>query len=153
MEIPTLLSDAAPRPVVAAYPMETVVAEKLHAMVQHGLINTRMKDYFDLWRIAGSLPFEGQVLSDAIASTFRRQQRPLPDHPQGLSDAMVARSGSQWQAFVKKQKLDAPMDFGAVVTRVGEFLLPVIAAARLDGPPPADWQPGSGWSPSSSPAP
>lgn len=148
MEIPTLLPDAAPRPVVAAYPMETVVAEKLHAMVQHGLVNTRMKDYFDLWRIAGSLPFDGQVLSEAIASTFRRQERLLPAHPQGLSDAMVERSGSQWGAFVRKQKLDAPLDFGEVVARVGDFLIPVIAAARQDTPAPAEWVPGSGWIPS-----
>jgi predicted nucleotidyltransferase component of viral defense system len=148
MEIPTLLPGMAPRPVVAAYPMETVIAEKLHAMVQHGLINTRMKDYFDLWRISETLPFEGQVLADAVASTFRRQQRPLPAHPQGLSDGMVESSGTQWQAFVRKQKLDAPLDFGEVVARVGEFLIPVIAAARLDCAPPADWTPGSGWSPS-----
>jgi len=148
MEIPTLLPDIAPKPVVSAYPMETVVAEKFHAMVQHGLLNTRMKDYFDLWRISETMGFDGEVLAKAISSTFERQRRPLPEEPQGLSDTMASKSAAQWKAYIGKQGLQAPADFGEVVSKVRDFLSPVIAAARLDADPPAEWMPGQGWSPS-----
>jgi len=153
MEIPTLLPDIAPKPLVSAYPMETVVAEKFHAMAQHGLLNTRMKDYFDLWRISETMGFDGEVLTRAISSTFERQRRPVPEEPQGLSDTMATRSGPQWQAYVGKQGLQAPADFGEIVSKVRDFLNPVIAAARQDGPPPAEWMPGQGWFPSPGMAP
>jgi predicted nucleotidyltransferase component of viral defense system len=35
-----------------AYPKEAVVAEKFHAMLRHGSLNSRMKDYYDVWLIS-----------------------------------------------------------------------------------------------------
>lgn len=54
-----------PSAVVKAYPPETVVAEKLEALVTLGLRNTRMKDFFDLWVIARTFAFDGVTLSAA----------------------------------------------------------------------------------------
>jgi hypothetical protein len=47
LEYPGLLEDL-PRPKLRAYPRETVVAEKFHAMVFLGVRTSRMKDYFDV---------------------------------------------------------------------------------------------------------
>lgn len=47
LEYPSLLD--LPRPRLRAYPRETVIAEKLHAMEYLGLRNSRMKDYFDVY--------------------------------------------------------------------------------------------------------
>ena len=52
VEYPTLLDF--PSPVLMAYPKETVIAEKLEAMTTLGLLNSRVKDYFDLWRLSPS---------------------------------------------------------------------------------------------------
>ena len=65
-------------PRLRAYPKETVVAEKLEAIVQLGLANTRMKDFYDLLVIARTFPFEGELLCDAIAKTFKRRGTELP---------------------------------------------------------------------------
>jgi hypothetical protein len=46
VEYPTLLDF--PAPALLAYPKETVVAEKLEALTKLGLLNSRMKDYYDL---------------------------------------------------------------------------------------------------------
>lgn len=145
MEIPTLLPDAAPRPIVAAYPLETVVAEKLHAIAQHGLLNTRMKDYFDLWRISETNGFDGELLARAIASTFSRQNREIPEEPRGLSDEMANRAGSQWRTFLRKQGLEAPEDFGVLIAKVRDFLCPVLTAAREGSVPSLDWTAEGGW--------
>ncbi len=40
MDIPTLLPEHLPCPRISAYPLETIIAEKLHAMAQHGYDNT-----------------------------------------------------------------------------------------------------------------
>lgn len=73
--LPTLLDFPAPR--LRAYPAEAVIAEKLHAMAQHGMPNSRMKDVYDVQALAARLAFEGGALTEAIALTFERRGRPI----------------------------------------------------------------------------
>lgn len=84
LEYPTLLGGSTPR--VRAYPIETVVAEKVEAIVKLGMANSRMKDYYDLWLIAGAFAFDGSVLMRALTATFERRGTDLPaDDPVGLT--------------------------------------------------------------------
>jgi hypothetical protein len=76
IQYPSLLGYSAPR--LRAYLPETVVAEKFQAMVVLGMLNSRMKDFFDLWTIAGAFSFEGVVLARVIQTTFERRRTPLP---------------------------------------------------------------------------
>ena len=61
---PTILDF--PAPILAGYNRETVVAEKLQALVQLRMLNTRMKDYFDLWLLTRQPELDKAVLSIAI---------------------------------------------------------------------------------------
>ena len=65
-------------PRVLAYPPETVVAEKLQALVYLGMRNSRMKDFYDLYLMARTFSFEGPVLIEAIRATFARRKTNLP---------------------------------------------------------------------------
>lgn len=106
---PVLLQEMS-APVLRVYPAYTVVAEKYHAMVSLGMVNTRLKDYFDLWFLACHLTFDPALLQDAIAATFARRSTPLPQYlPMGLSDAFAqdATKVQQWNAFLRKNKLQA----------------------------------------------
>ncbi len=47
-----------PPPILWMYPRETVVAEKFEAMEQLGLLNSRMKDYYDFWIVARQYAFD-----------------------------------------------------------------------------------------------
>jgi hypothetical protein len=76
LELPTLLGD--PRARVLAYPPETVVAEKFQAMVVLGIVNSRMKDFYDVAALAQKRRFEGRVLCEAIRATFERRETALP---------------------------------------------------------------------------
>jgi hypothetical protein len=76
---PVILDFEAPR--IAAYPRETVVAEKFQTMVLLGTSNSRMKDFFDLWKLADQFEFHGPVLSEAIRATFERREPRVPDVP------------------------------------------------------------------------
>ena len=85
IEYPTLLD--LPAPILRAYPLETVVAEKAEAIVSLGIGNTRMKDFHDLWMIAQTFTFEFGTLTDAIQQTFERRRTSLPEQlPVGLSE-------------------------------------------------------------------
>jgi hypothetical protein len=88
---PLLLPDR-PAPMLKAYPVETVIAEKFEAMVSLGLANTRLKDFYDLWCIAQTFELQYELLAEAVRNTFARRQTPLPDGlPAGLSDASLPR--------------------------------------------------------------
>lgn len=109
LEYPGLLDLPGPR--LRAYPRETVLAEKLHAMVLLGARNTRMKDYFDVH----ALLLDGQVdtaqLGDAIAGTFARRRTELPAGvPPALSREFAGDAGkqAQWRAFLGKNRIEAP---------------------------------------------
>lgn len=109
LEYPSLLD--LPRPRLRAYPRETVVAEKLHAMVVLGLRNSRMKDYFDVHALLREDAMDCADLSHAIASTFERRRTLLPDGlPIGLDDAFAEDVGrrTQWRAFLEKNRLHGP---------------------------------------------
>ena len=69
---PTLLDFPAPK--VAAYPRETVIAEKFEIMVKLGVANSRMKDYDDIWALSREFDFDGGLLTDAIRATFLQAQ-------------------------------------------------------------------------------
>lgn len=145
-EYPTLLELPAPR--LRVYRRETVVAEKFHAMVERGISNSRMKDYFDLWVLAGSFEFEGATLAEAIRAAFERRQTPLPIAvPVGLSDAFGNHPEklAQWRAFARRGKLKAGnVSLPEVVSRVRDFLMPLVDALAAGLPPGGRWQSGEG---------
>jgi len=109
IEYPGLLD--LPRPRLLAYPRETVLAEKLHAMVLFGLRNSRMKDYFDVYVLLREGRVSDITLGRAIEATFARRRTELPDGtPPGLSEAFSGDSAkrAQWKAFLAKNGLEAP---------------------------------------------
>lgn len=94
IEYPSLLDLPAPR--LRAYPREVVVAEKLQALVELGIANTRMKDFYDLWMLAGLFEFEGDRLARAIAATFERRRTPIPaEAPLALTSEFHADASKQ----------------------------------------------------------
>jgi len=145
---PTLLAGF-PAPTVRAYPAETVVAEKFHAMVVLGVANTRMKDFYDVWVLAGARRFDGQTLGKAIAATFLRRGATLPHGlPSALGDAFAHDAEKQllWRAFLARGPITpVPGDLPSVVDRIRALVLPLLHAHRDDQPRPATWTPGAGW--------
>lgn len=106
LEYPTLLGQDPPR--VMAYRQEYVVAEKLEAMVALGSINTRLKDYYDLWRMARTdIPHEDLVA--AVRATFIRRGTEIPTNmPPGLMDDFVDEQKLQmWNAFIERNGLNS----------------------------------------------
>ena len=129
VDFPTMLAMPAPR--VRAYPKETVVAEKLEAMVHLGMANSRMKDFFDLAFLARTFAFDGPTLAKAIAATFERRKTALPaELPIGLTAEFYGDDAKrkQWKAFSSRIGVkDASLE--NVVKVLAGFLGPVLAGA------------------------
>ena len=143
---PVILGEM-PGPHLHVYPRYTVVAEKLEALTSLGMLNSRMKDYFDLWILAKHSDFDGLILSRAVAATFERRRTAVPTGvPIGLTDEFVndAQKGKQWQGFLRKNTLD-PMPLATVVADLRDFLIPVLAAIAAGGSHDYPWRSGAGW--------
>lgn len=148
VEYPVMLSEFA-APKLRVYPRYTVVAEKFEALSSLGIANSRMKDYFDLWILAQHTDFDGDTLRQAVQATFDRRKTVLTgEAPFGLTDAFAqdAQKQSQWQAFLRKNRLEA-LDLGDVIAALSAFMLPVITAAHADVVFSARWPAGGSWSP------
>lgn len=76
IEYPTFLEMPAPK--LRAYAPETVVAEKLEAMVQLGMANSRMKDFYDIAYMSQTFDFDGPRLAKAVRATFGRRGTAIP---------------------------------------------------------------------------
>ena len=139
---PTLLEDMdAPR--LRTYPVYTVIAEKFHAMVQLGINNSRMKDFFDLAVIARASTLDGGILVEALRATFARRGTALPASPPiALTEEFVTSPAKiqQWVAFVSKARLRA-LDLAEVVGIVGAFLVPPVEAAVRSQRFTSNWSP------------
>jgi predicted nucleotidyltransferase component of viral defense system len=106
-EYPVLL-DEFPNPWLRVYPRYTVVAEKLDAIMSLGMVNSRMKDYFDIWMILRESELDPEVLTSAVRATSERRNTVMPEHlPLGLSDEFAQDKGKniQWNAFLNKNQL------------------------------------------------
>lgn len=104
---PTLLE--MPAPVLAVYPPETVIAEKLEAIVKLAGFNSRLKDFFDLWILLRYEAVNRDQLPTAVRTTFARRRTPVPTAlPVGLTPEFAVEKQSQWQGFLKRNDLDAP---------------------------------------------
>ncbi|MBL7223160.1 MAG: nucleotidyl transferase AbiEii/AbiGii toxin family protein [Candidatus Brocadiae bacterium] len=147
VDYPTLLDFPAPR--LRACPRETVVAEKLHAMVDRGILNSRMKDFYDIWTMARRFPFDGATLARAIRATFDRRDTPIPATPPVALTAAFARDAqklTQWKAFLRRHALDAAgLEFGSIIDELRGFLEPPLTALAARVPFVVTWPPSGPW--------
>ena len=129
---PTLLDMEAPK--LKMYPPETVVAEKLQAMVMLGMTNSRMKDYYDLLVVFRRYTLDTGDLARAIAATFKRRKTDLPTGvPVGLSDEFAGDKIRQrlWHEFLSRLDIsDAPMAIADVIQELRPRILPLFERAR-----------------------
>ncbi|HOU90497.1 MAG TPA: nucleotidyl transferase AbiEii/AbiGii toxin family protein [Polyangiaceae bacterium] len=147
VQLPTLLAHPAPR--LRGYRREVAIAEKLHAMVDLGLSNSRMKDYFDVWFLSLHFSFAGEDLATAVRSTFERRRAAVPaELPMGLGVRFADDPGkrTQWQAFIKRTRLavEAP-SLPTVVESLAGFLGPVLMSLSTTGTFAGEWPFGGPW--------
>lgn len=90
MNYPVLLGHEAP--VIRVYPRYTTVAEKFHTMVDRGILNSRLKDYYDIWLLSGRFGFDAELLRTAMERTFKRRGTEMSTSlPDGVSESFSGR--------------------------------------------------------------
>jgi len=149
VEFPTILGYSAP--ILRAYSRYTMAAEKIDAMIRLGMVNSRMKDFYDIWLISRIFEFEGTVFLDSIKNTFERRATQIPaDTPIVFTDEFRKdyQKKVQWQAFIRKSRPENAIEiFSEVMEVVSQFVIPPINAIQNDFRFNLFWPKTGPWSP------
>ena len=146
MPYPTILDFPAPQ--VRGYSRESTIAEQFEAAVRRGALNTRMKDFFDIWFLSRHFNFGGPTLVIAIRETLSRRNTELSPEPLPLTPDFARGTdlAVQWRAFRNRNRLvSAPESFANVMAGVTGFLQPVVAAIAENNPFRGVWNPPGPW--------
>lgn len=143
-----VLLDELEAPVLRSYPSESIISEKFQAMVRLAELNSRWKDFYDIWLLSESCDFDGEVLARAIEATFSQRETPLPAVvPVALTDHFASEHQQAWTAFLARNRLalESANSFGVILSRLRAFVLPPAEAAFERVSFRKNWSAGSGW--------
>lgn len=136
---PQQLDDAAFE--LLAYPVETVLAEKLLTALERGDANTRVRDYADIWRLTGTNTFGTGHLIDAVEKVAVHRSltlSPLSERIRAIVD-LRGRTYREWRRRLGPDGDPYPDDFASVVTGVIGFADPLLTGQATK----ARWDPGT----------
>ena len=145
-ELPVMLNFPSPR--LLSYSRESTIAEKFEAMVKLRELNSRMKDFYDIWLLSRQFDFDGRTLAEAIQKTFDHRGTELPtDPPVAFSSGFSGdqNKNRQWQAFLKRNRLEGPGKLAQVAEALQKFIMPLVNALNEGNEFKMIWKPGAGW--------
>lgn len=126
--LPTVLNDLSPE--LMCYSRESVIAEKFHAMVRIGMLNSRMKDFYDIWLLSRYYKFNIEDVAQAISATFSNKGTLIECEIIAFKKEFTDSKQKMWQAFRRRIKLqNVPENFADVVAEIEKFLAPAIGIA------------------------
>ncbi len=133
-----------PKPHLKGYPAESVVSEKFEAMVKLGLLNSRMKDFYDIWLMMRQFDFSGSNLAEALKRTFEHRKTSLPQHkPLFAEEIYDEKSDRQtlWKAFLRKGDLkNTPEKLVTVAKEIEKFLIKPLDAINKGNEFNEEWK-------------
>jgi predicted nucleotidyltransferase component of viral defense system len=125
LECPILLDDMQV-PVIQAYSKETVIAEKFQAMIELSVANSRMKDFYDVYKLLADNEFDNGTLEEAIKATFVNRETSYAENHALFSVDFATNTlrKRSWKAFLNKINRDKELEFEEIMRLIGEKLLP-----------------------------
>ena len=146
-EFPTILDF--PKPCLKGYPPESVISEKFEAMVKLGLLNSRMKDFYDIWLMTRKFDFNGMNLTESLKRTFHHRKTELPHkRPLFAEEIYDEKSDRQrlWSVFLRKNEIShAPVKLSVTVKVIEKFLLKPLDAIHKNLAFKQTWHAAGKW--------
>ena len=141
MDFPVILDMEAPR--VNAYSLESSIAEKLEAIVKNGFLNSRYKDFYDIYVLSEKYPFNYEKLNNAVTETFTNRNTPINMDTPAFSNEFLSDSMHQtrWNSFLKKKKALIQVSMHDAISRIRTFVTPLLTQPSM---PVTEWDPNEG---------
>jgi predicted nucleotidyltransferase component of viral defense system len=140
-----------PKPHLNGYPQESVISEKFEAMIKLGLLNSRMKDFYDIWLMTRRFEFKGANIASAIKKTFNNRKTDIPNKKPLFADEIYDEKSDRqtlWNAFLKKGDIQhAPKTLSETAKVIERFLIEPIEALNENITFEKTWKQPRGWAP------
>ena len=113
-------------PFILAYSKETVIAEKFQAMIELSVANSRMKDFYDVYKLLAENEFDNDTLEEAIKATFANRGTSYIENHALFTDEFATNPQRKrnWIAFLNKINRDKELEFEEVMRLISEKLMP-----------------------------
>ncbi|MDO8747674.1 MAG: nucleotidyl transferase AbiEii/AbiGii toxin family protein [Candidatus Omnitrophota bacterium] len=138
-----------PKPHLKGYPAESMISEKFEAMVKLGVLNSRMKDFYDIWLMMRQFDFDGIKLAEALKRTFGHRKTFLPkNEPLFAEEIYDEKSDRQmlWKVFLKKGNIrHAPDKLYTTAKEIEKFLVKPLAVINKDLAFKEEWKAPGPW--------
>lgn len=138
-----------PKPHLKGYTAESVVSEKFEAMIRLGLLNSRMKDFYDLWLMTRRFDFKGETLVEALKKTFSRRKILLPQEGPLFAEEIYDEGSDRqilWKAFLNKGEIkQVPEKLGATAKIIERFLTKPLETIGKDKTFDEEWKAPGPW--------
>lgn len=119
---------------------------QLEVAVKLGMLNSRMKDFYDIWLLSRQFDFDGSELAEGIRRTFERRGTALPVAIEAFTQPFIDSTQIQWMAFRSRLQQDhVPASFTDIVAAMADFLSPIVAAVSSRQPVPNHWTASGPW--------
>jgi predicted nucleotidyltransferase component of viral defense system len=116
-----------PHPKLQGYTPETMIAEKLDAIIKLGLANSRMKDFYDIWMIINQFQIKSEKIAPIIKKVFQNRKTIVREIPKAFSEAFynTSKTLERWDSFLKGIGHDLiPLE--KVIFEIRDFFLPIL---------------------------
>ena len=138
-----------PKPRLKGYPAESVISEKFETMVKLGLLNSRMKDFYDIWLMVRQFDFNESTIAEALKRTFKHRKTDLPRaQPLFAEEIYDEQSDRQmlWKAFLRKGDIKhAPEKLTTTAKEIEEFLIKPLNAIKNNQEFKGKWMAPGPW--------
>jgi Nucleotidyl transferase AbiEii toxin, Type IV TA system len=118
-----------PAPLLFGYSRKTAIVEKLQALVQLRIFNSRMKDYYAPWLLSRNPELSIRTLRVAIRRTFQNRTTAIEAARAGPSTDFCNNPGkkTQWRAFLKRSNLtEMPKSLAEIGGDLRDFFGPIL---------------------------
>ena len=110
-----------------SYNLETILAEKLQTVLARGILNTRMRDFYDIRMLLDTYEdkVNKAVLKDAFAATCKKRgTNHLQEQAEEIIKIIEADEQLQvlWRAYQKKYSYAAEIDYASVISGVRKLM-------------------------------
>ena len=131
------------------YPYESVISEKFEAMIKLGALNSRMKDFYDVWLLIRQFDFKGAAIQTSLQKTFLNRKTKLPSTPIIFPSEIFDEESDRnilWKAFLQKNQIqEAPQSLNRVAKDIQDFLLPPIQLLSVGKNFQKTWKASGPW--------
>lgn len=139
MDFPVILDMDSPR--INVYSLESTIAEKLEAIIHNGYLNSRYKDFYDIYVLSQKYEFSYEKLRNAVTETFANRETQMTMESAVFGDEFLNDPMHQkrWDAFLNKKKAHIQVSIEEMMDRIKVFVSPL-----LEGIEKEKWNPEIG---------